>query len=191
MVEPRRLHRFSYAEYVQREMYSDEKHEFLDGDISLMGGGSEEHAALAFRIARLLDDAIGERPCRGYSADLRIYVESARLATFPDVSVICGPVKRHEPGPETTALNPTILVEVTSPSSEEYDLGFKRQSYLTIPSLREYVIVSYRERRITVDVRNADGSWTTRTATRGERVELPSLDTQIAVDDVYRKSAIA
>jgi len=172
------------------EKVSSEKHEFLDGEIYVMGGGSEEHSALALKIGRLLDDVVGERPCRVHTADLRIFVESIRLSTFPDGSVICGPLRRYEPGPETTALNPIILVEVTSPSSEEYDLGLKREAYHTIPSLREYVIVSHRERRITVDIRNADGTWTTGTASRGERFELPSLEATIEVDEIYRKSTI-
>ena len=173
------------------ERVSPEKHEFVDGEIYTMAGGSEEHSALAAVIVAILVDAARRRSSRAHTSDLRIYVEAVRLATFPDASVVCGPLQHHQPSPETTALNPTIVVEVTSNSSEEYDLGFKREAYRTIPSLREYIIVLHRERRVIVDARSLDGPWTTRTAARGERFELPSLQAEIAVDDVYRDSNIA
>ena len=190
MSRPQRLHRYTYAEYAAIELDSPRKHEFIDGDVYAMGGGSGEHAALMLRVGMLLEPAIGARPCRTYSADLRIFIESIPMATFPDCSVICGPIQEYEPGPDTTALNPMILVEVTSPSSEDYDFGLKRDAYHSIPSLREYIIVSHRERRVTVDARDADGAWTTRTAARGERFEVPSLGAAIEVDDVYLKSTI-
>ncbi|MEA2325466.1 MAG: hypothetical protein QOE68_425 [Thermoanaerobaculia bacterium] len=119
----RRLHRYTYADYVALEMISTGKHEFLDGEIYAMAGGSEEHSALAAEIVRLLGNAVGDRPCRVHTSDLRIFVEEAGLATFPDASVICGPLQQHEPSPTATALNPSILVEMTSDSSEDYDTG--------------------------------------------------------------------
>jgi len=80
-----------------------------------------------------------------HSSNLRIYVEASGLATFPDGTVICGPLEQHGPSPKATALNPAVLLEVTSDSSEEYDNGEKLTHYRTIPSLRDYVIVSHRE----------------------------------------------
>ena len=171
-------------------MDSTLKHEFLDGEIYAMAGGSEEHSALSIATAHALVNAIGDRPCRTHSSDLRIYVEAIGLATFPDASVISGPLQQHEPSPGATALNPMILVEVTSDSSEDYDTGPKLEYYRTIPTLREYVIVSHRERRITVHARDSGGVWTTRVATRGGRVEVPSLEAALIVDDIYRNSAV-
>jgi len=156
MLHARRVHRYTYAEYVALEGESSTKHEFLDGEIYAMAGGSEDHSALAAEVLRLLGNAIGARPCRVRTSDLRVYVEAAGLATFPDASVICGPLEQHAPSPRATALNPVVLVEVTSDSSEEYDTGLKRELYSTIPSLRDYVIVSHRERRITVYSRSGD-----------------------------------
>jgi len=190
MPEPRRHQRYTYADYVALETVSAEKHEFIDGEIYVMAGGSADHARLSAQVVRLLGNAIGDRPCDVFTSDLRVYVETVGLATYPDGSVICGPLQQHEASPESTALNPTILVEVTSNSSEEYDLGLKRKYYQTIESLREYIIVSHRERRITVHARGNDGEWTTRAATAGERVEVPSLQAQLAVDEVYRNSSI-
>lgn len=185
------LHRYTYADYVALETFSNTKHEFLDGEIyALPAGGSEEHSALAVTTLHALSNACGDRPCRVYTSDLRIYVEAAGLATFPDGSVICGPFQQHEPSPISTALNPMILVEVTSDSSEEYDTGPKLEYYRTIPTLREYVIVSHRERRIIVHERGRDGGWVTRVAIKGGRVAVASLATELIVDEIYRSSSV-
>lgn len=117
---------------------------------------------------------LGERDCRTHTSDLRIYVESAGMAAFPDGSVICGALQQHAPSPEATALNPAILVEVTSPSSEPFDTGDKLVADKTIPTLREYIVVSHRERRITVHA----------------RVLLPSLAAELVVDEIYRHRTI-
>ena len=191
MTTPHRHYRYTYADYVALENVSSEKHEFIDGEIYVMAGGSADHARLSAQMVRLLGNAASDRECDVYTSDLRMHVESVGLSTYPDASVICGPVQEHAAGPETTALNPMIVVEVTSNSSEEYDLGLKRKYYRTIPSLRQYIIVSHRERRITVDVRSDDGAWATHVATAGGRVEVGSLQAQLAVDEIYRNSSIA
>ena len=190
MSEARRLHRYTYADYVALEMFSTSKHEFLDGEIYAMVAGSEEHSALSAAMIHALGNAAGDRSCRVHTSDLRIYVESVGLATFPDCSVICGPLLQHEPSPKATALNPTVLVEVTSDSSEDYDRGLKLEYYRTIPTLREYTIVSHRERRIVVETRGNDGAWATRVAAKGERIEVSSLDAELVVDEIYRHSSV-
>jgi Uma2 family endonuclease len=191
MRELRRLHRYTYAEYVAFETISAEKHEFLDGEIYAMAGGSEEHTALSAAMVRLLGNIVVDRPCRVHTSGLRIYVESVGLATYPDASVICGPLQHHEPSPKATALNPLVLVEVTSDSSEEYDTGAKLEYYQSIPTLREYVIVSHRERRVTVHMRGSDARWAMADAVGGGEVVIPSLDAQLSVDEIYRNSAIS
>jgi Uma2 family endonuclease len=190
MSQVRRHHRYTYADYVALERDSAIKHEFLDGEIYAMAGGSDEHAALAAETIGLLRATARPRSCRVYTSDLRIYVEAVTLATFPDATVICGPLERYAPGPETTALNPMILVEVTSDSSEEYDTGAKVEYYRTIPTLREYVIVSHRERRITVHARESNDTWSTQVAIKGGRVEISSLAMTLDVDEIYLDSAV-
>lgn len=189
MVAPRR-HNFTYADYVAVERDSSTKHEYFDGEIYAMAGGTEEHSALSANVLRALGNALGDRNCRTHTSDLRIYVESAGMAAFPDGSVIWGALQQHAPSPEATALNPSILVEVTSPSSEPFDTGDKLVAYKTIPTLREYIIVSHRERRITVHVRTDEG-WSVRTAIAGGRVALPSLQAELVVDEIFRHSTIA
>ncbi|MFZ5897227.1 MAG: Uma2 family endonuclease [Myxococcota bacterium] len=191
MLQLRRLHRYTYSDYVALELESPTKHEFLDGEIYAMAGGSEEHSALAAEVLRVLGNAVQGGSCRVHTSDLRIYVESVGLATFPDGAVICGALEQHAPSPRATALNPTLLLEVTSDSSEEYDLGEKLMHYRTIPSLRDYVIVSHRERRISVHSRRGESEWVTRVAISGGRVAIESLAAELVVDEVYRASAIS
>ncbi len=185
-----RLHRYTYADYVALELTSSTKHEFLDGEIYALAGGSEEHSALAAEILRALGNAVGDNPCRVHTSDLRVYVESVGLATFPDGAVISGPLEQHPPSPSATALNPSILLEVTSDTSEEYDTGLKLAAYRTIPSLREYIIVSHRERRITVHSRAASDVWNSRVAISGGRVFVENLGIELEVDAIYRRSKI-
>jgi Uma2 family endonuclease len=104
--------------------------------------------------------------------------------------VICGPLEQHAPSPTATALNPSVLLEVTSDSSEEYDTGAKLEWYRTIPTLRDYIVVSHRERRITVHRRSPDGTWSTQSATAHGRVPLASLPAELSVDEIYRASHI-
>ncbi|MEA2162352.1 MAG: hypothetical protein QOK37_479 [Thermoanaerobaculia bacterium] len=190
MSEPRRLHRYTYADYLGIEMFSTGKHEFLDGEIYAMPSGSEDHAALAAEMVRALGNAVGDQPCRVLTSDLRIYVESVGLATFPDCTVIFGPLQQHEPSPNATALNPALLVEVTSDSSEDYDRGAKLEYYRTIPTLRDYVIVSHRERKIVVETRGSDGTWTSRVAVNGESIKVSALNAELVVDEIYRHSSV-
>lgn len=190
MVLPRGHHRYIYADYVALELESSTKHEFLDGEIYAMAGGSEDHSALSAQVLRALGNAVGDQPCRVHTSDLRVYVEAVGLATFPDGSVVCGGLRQHEPSPKATALNPMILIEVTSDSSEDYDTGPKLEYYRTIPGLRDYIIVSHRERRITVHSRTQDGGWSSRVAIAGGRVVVESLRTELIVDDIYRGSTV-
>jgi Uma2 family endonuclease len=186
----RKLHRYTYADYVAVEYDSPGKHEFLDGEIYAMSGGTADHAALAFETLRVIGNASVGSPCRVYTSDLRIYVEAVGMATFPDGSVICGPLEQHGASPESTALNPTALLEVTSNSSEEYDNVTKLECYKTIPALRDYIIVSHRERRIIVHSRVSDNDWITRVAITGGRVTVPSVGADLVVDEIYRACTI-
>jgi Uma2 family endonuclease len=103
--------------------------------------------------------------------------------------VIGGPLVQHGPSPDATALNPAVLLEVTSDSSEEYDTGEKLDACRTIPTLREYIVVSHRERRITVHRREGDG-WKMRSAIAGGHVRVETLASELVVDEIFRNSSI-
>jgi Uma2 family endonuclease len=187
----RRLPRYTYAQYCAVEVDNpNQKHEFLDGEIFAMAGGTEDHSRLAAELLRVLGNALADGPCQTHTSDLRIYIEAVGMATFPDGSVICGPLEQHGASPRATALNPRLLLEVTSESSEEYDTSTKLDAYRTIPSLRDYVIASHRERRIIVHHRGTDGSWTTRVAITGGTIEVAGVGATLVVDELYRRTEI-
>lgn len=185
MSEPAARHRYSYADYLAFEEASNVKHEFFAGEIYALAGGSPEHAALAVRVAVALVAAIGDRPCHVFSSDLRVRVLATGLATYPDVTVVCGPLER-DPESRVTVTNPSLVAEVLSNSTEDYDRGEKLEQYKRIPSLRECLLVSHREPRIDLWRKRSTGGWERHTAGRGERLRLDSLECEIAVDDVYR-----
>ncbi len=190
MNEPARTITFTFAEYLQQERASDTKHELVNGEIFAMAGGTPEHARLAMSVgARLLSQLSG-RPCAVFSADLLIRVRATGLATYPDLSVVCGRLER-DPEDANTVVNPIVLVEVLSDSTERYDRGEKFAHYRRIPSLKEYVLVSQQAPRIEVFRRNEDGrSWTLHVADVSESVQLTSIGCELAVDEVYA-SALA
>jgi Uma2 family endonuclease len=175
----------SYAEYLAAEAASTTKHEWLRGEVFAMAGGTPEHAALAMAIGGELRAALRDRPCRVFSADARIRVLATGLATYPDVTVVCGRLET-DPDDASAITNPVLLVEILSDSTEGYDRGEKFAHYRRIPSLREYVLVAQRGRRIEVYQRNDAGRWELYDAGTGETVELASIGCTLAVDEVYR-----
>jgi Uma2 family endonuclease len=174
----------AFADYVQLEANSPIKHEYLAGQIYAMAGGTPEHAALAMAVGAKLTLALEGDRCRVYSSDLRIRVSKTGLATYPDVSVVCGP-REVDPEDKNSVTNLTLLVEVTSKSTEEYDRGEKFDHYKAIPSLREYVLVSHRESSIEVRRRQDDGAWTSQVFRPRERAELGSVPCVLDVDAIY------
>jgi Uma2 family endonuclease len=185
MVEPAAIHQYTFRDYLRLEADANVKHEFLAGEIYAMAGGTPEHAAIAMNVGTVLNVQLRGRPCRVFSSDLRVRVLETGLTTYPDVSVVCGPLER-DPEDANTATNPTVLVEVTSPSSESYDRGSKLGHYQRMPSLCEIVVVSHRERRIEVHRRDEDGTWNVETLGPGGTATLASITCELPVDEVYR-----
>jgi Uma2 family endonuclease len=180
-----RHHRYTYGDYLAFEDASNVKHEFLDGEIYAMAGGIPTHAALAMTIGAALVEQLRGKPCRVMGSDLRIRVLATGLVTYPDVTVVCGPLER-DPESRTTVTNPSVVVEVLSDGTEDYDRGEKIEHYRQVASLRECLLVSHREPRLDLWRRTPDGSWEHWAATGGQILRLESLGCELAVDDVYR-----
>ena len=177
--------RLTEAEYLDFERKADAKHEFFGGEFFAMAGGSPAHSLIATNIAGELRNSLKGRSCRPYNSDLRIKVELTGLITYPDVSVICGPLQ-FAPGTEDTVINPTALFEVLSDSTEAYDRGNKFLNFQRIASLREYALVSQQEARIELFVRGEAGQWTWRVAEGKEStLSLPSLEITLALSEVF------
>lgn len=180
-----RLHAYTYGDYLAHEEASNVKHEYLDGEIYAMAGGTPEHASLAVAIAASLRNQLEGRPCRVFSSDLRIRVAETGLTTYPDVSVVCGTLQRDKESPETI-LNPRVLVEILSEGTERYDRGEKFEHYKRIPSFEEYVLVSQKEPLVELWYRES-GSWSHSEGRAGERLALRSIGCDLEVDEIYRR----
>ena len=176
----------SYAEYLDFEARAETKHEYVNGRVYAMSGGTIEHARLAMAVGAELKRALGSKRCVAYSSDLRIRILGTGRSTYPDVSVICGRAE-HAPDDRNAAVNPTVIVEVLSEGTENSDRGDKWAHYQRIPSLREYVLVSQTERRIEVYSRDPEqaGLWHYREHGPGGAAGLPSLEIALDVDAVY------
>lgn len=177
----RQVH-YTYAEYLALEEESTVRHEYLDGEIYAMAGGSPDHAALAAAIIAALGGRLPEG-CRIFTSDLRLRISATGLSTYPDAAVVCGPTARAAED-QFAVVNPVLVVEVTSPSTEDYDRGEKLRHYKSLPSVREIVIASHREPRLTLH-RREDDRWTETNASPGEHLSLESLATELAIDQVY------
>ncbi len=179
----RRVH-YTYEQYLALEGDSPIKHEYLDGEIYALAEGSPEHAALAGAVIGLLSTPLPPG-CRVFTSDLRVRIPATGLSTYPDVTVVCGAVHRAAED-RMAAVNPVLLVEITSRSTEDYDRGEKLRHYQQLATVREVVIVSHRGPYVTVHRRDDDDSWSASEAAVGQTIELVSIAARIAVDEIYK-----
>lgn len=185
MTTARRLRSYPYAQYLVALGDSQIKLEYFEGEIYAMAGGTPEHAQLGANVIVLLKRGLPPG-CTVFTSDLKVLIESADLATFPDASMVCGPLADapHDPNAVT---NPTLVVEVTSPSTENYDRIEKLRSYQQLPSLNAVLLVSHRARRVTLVQRAPDG-WSETDFRGGETVEAANV--RFTVDELYEGVAL-
>ncbi len=173
----------SYGEYLALERETNQRHEWFDGRVYAMAGGTLPHAELASAMLGELRNLALACGCRVFSSDAKVRVKATGLATYPDGSMVCGRVET-DPEDPNAMVNPTLIVEVLSDSNEGYDRGEKWAHYRRIPSLKDYVLISQHTRRIEVFSRDGD-HWTLRIAEEGDAVKLTALEGAILVDRVY------
>jgi Uma2 family endonuclease len=171
-------------EYLRLEREAETKSEFHDGQMFAMAGGSLNHSLLSNSIGALL---LGQVPpgCRVFNAYLRIRIPSARTYTYADCSVICGE-PQFSSDQQDNVLNPLLIVEVLSPSTEAYDRGKKFELDRTLGSFREYLIVHQDRRRVEHYSRQDDGSWLLREYSGdGGSVTIGRLGVAVSLADLY------
>lgn len=179
---PRKPRRATYADYLTAEQTSECRHEFFDGAIVAAAGSSDEHNAIAARLARV----IGNRETgtsRYYTADQRFWIASRRRGRYADGSIICGPPE-HPAHDDQATVNPTVVIEVLSPSSEGSDDGDKRSDFQSLASVQAYVLVAQEQRRVKVYHR-AGSEWRIDSHGDGDRFELPTLSAPVDVAEIY------
>lgn len=177
--------RISPQEYLARERTAAFRSEFFRGDVFAMAGASPDHNRIVRNVLTLLDAQLKGGNCEVFPSDLRLACTSG-LLTYPDVVVVCGELE-YFADQRDTITNPRLIVEVLSISTERYDRGEKFAHYRGIPSLREYVLISYREPRIERYVRDPKPGWLMTEANGLEAsISLETIDCQLAFADVYR-----
>jgi hypothetical protein len=171
-------------EYLAIERAAEFKSEFHDGQMYAMSGGSLKHSILANRIGSILD-RLAPAGCIAFNSDIRIKVASSGLYTYPDCGVFCGK-PLYADGHRDAILNPVVIVEVLSPSSERYDRGRKFAAYRTIPTLREYLLISQSEHYVEQFSKQEDGNWLLRSHSGDQAVVvIPSLGVEIPLAELY------
>ena len=171
------------AEYFEFERTAFGRWEYVNGEIRQMAGGSDDHSMISSSVGRLLGNALVPRGCRVYVENIKIHTGDG-INTFPDVSVVCGE-RQYYLGKMDVVLNPVLIVEVLSPSTEGYDRGDKFDHYQTIESLQEYLLVEQDEPRVLLFSRR-NSHWEMR-ETKGldSTFHLPSVDVTLSLRDVY------
>jgi len=175
---------YSLEDYLGLEEYANVKHEYLDGVIHAMAGGSPEHGAITMRIGAALVPQLRGRGSTVYGSDVRIRVAATGLSTYPDLSVGCGERRADSQDPQAL-VDPVVLVEVLSPSTEAYDRGEKLHHYRQIPSLLEVLLVAHDRHEVEV-WRRAQGGWVRETVDAGGEAELKSIGCRLDVEALYR-----
>ena len=179
--------RLTEEEYLQAERAAELRHQFYDGVMYAMSGGSPEHAYLIGSLTRELGMALKKGPCRVYPSDLRVRVSRGGLYTYPDVTLICDEPK-YADDIKDTLTNPTLLIEVLSPTTEAYDRGFKFEQYRSIASLQEYALVSQSRPHIEIFRRQPSNEWLLAEYTGMEATcRFDSVGCAIPLAEIYDK----
>ena len=185
MSVPQKIPFISPEEYLRIERAAEYKSEYLDGEMFAMAGGSSTHSLIALNAGAELRHLLKGNRCAPYESNLRIFFPSTGLYSYPDASVICGPLAFVDDHNDMIT-NPTLVVEVLSDSTEAHDRGRKFAHYRTLPSFAEYVLVSQKEPLVEVFFRQGDGTWQL-TPVRGCEavVRLQSLGIELRLAEVY------
>ena len=175
--------RLTPEEYLAQERAMEEKHEYFRGEVFAMGGAIFAHVQIVSNLARCLHSR--EKPFFVFLSNLRVKVTETGLYTYPDVGVVCDE-PQFDDEQRDTLLNPRLIVEVFSPSTEAYDRGKKFAHYRTIESLAEYLLVAQDQPRVEQYFRQASGDWLLHeAATIDDSIQLPSIDCELKLAEVY------
>jgi Uma2 family endonuclease len=176
----------SEAEFLELERRAEVKSEFYAGEIFAMAGGTREHSLIAMNLGGELRQRLRSKPCLTFNADLRVKIEVTGLLTYPDISVVCGP-ERYLDVERDTLLNPTLIGEVLSDSTEAYDRGTKFSHYRLIPSLRQVLFVSQKAPRVEGYTRVGEEWRLSEAFGLNATLELPALEVVIALSEIFAK----
>ena len=186
MAEPN-LKRMTIDEYLEFEEHADVKHEFIDGEMFLMAGGSINHNQIAVNTIINLGNKLKDKPCRVLNSDMRLHIDMFDLFTYPDVMVICGKPELYADRNDTVT-NPVLIVEVLSPSTRNYDRSSKFTYYRSIPTLKEYVMIDQNKYHVEYYRKLKTGEWLLSDHDSIESAfTLQSLEIELSLKDLYQQ----
>lgn len=180
--------RLSFDDWLAIERTAtDQRREYVAGEVFAMAGGSEEHNLIALNVGAELRNQLKGRPCRVYASDMKVHIAAADVGAYPDVMVICGEREFHD-GRRDVVTNPTLIVEVLSDSTEAYDRGDKFRYYRSLPSLQAYLLLSQDRMQAELFLRRPDGTWSLSTYQESsEFIPLPVIEAELSLAEVYDK----
>lgn len=175
--------RWTPDEYLRAERSASQKHEFFGGEIFAMAGCTERHDTITANVTTALGNALRGGACRPHTSDMRIHIPATGLYTYSDGLVVCA--AQFTDQTRDTLVNPAVIFEVLSDSTEGYDRGRKFDNYRSIPSLMDYVLVSQHEVLVEHFLRQEDGTWNLRVLRAGQSLRLTGVAIEIPVVDLY------
>ncbi len=172
-------------EYLLAERQAEVKSEYQDGEVLVMAGASYVHNLIVANLIRELGNQLKGKPCTVLPSDVRVWIETSRSFVYPDVTVVCGAPELTD-AVEDTLVNPTLLVEVLSKTTSNYDRGEKFENYRTLKSFAEYVLLAQDRPHCEHYVRRSDGSWILTEKNRLDAVlPLETIGCELALREVY------
>jgi Uma2 family endonuclease len=179
--------RMSESEYLEFERQNEFKHEYINGEVFAMAGASREYLLLCTALSRLLANQLDDRDCEVYSNDIRVKAEKLSSYYYPDVVVVCGEPKFIDKVFDTLT-NPTVIIEVLSPSTKRFDANEKFADYRRMDSVQEYLLVYQDKARIEHYFKNSEGKWEVEDLLGLEAtLQLTSIDCELKMADIYKK----
>ena len=174
-------------QYLVRERKANFRSEFYRGEMFAMAGASREHNLITGNVARHLGNQLDERPCEVYSTDMKVRITPTGLFAYPDVAIVCGGPQFSD-DEEDVLLNPTVLVEVLSPSTSSYDRGDKQMHYRQLGSLQEILLIEQEYPAVEQYVRQSDGTWLLKsTAGIEATIEAASVGCKLSLAQIYAR----
>lgn len=175
------VRRLTVEEYIEGELRSDIRHEYIAGEIFAMVGASKNHARIVRNLLTAIDQHLGRGPCEVLATDVKVRIEAADVFYYPDLLVMCDPTDDAK----YFSTKPVLVIEVLSPHTEPLDRREKRFNYQRLPSLREYVLVAQNERCVEIYRRGESQSWSVETVTGDETAFLSSIDYRVSLSTIY------
>jgi Uma2 family endonuclease len=184
--------RYTLEEYLEMDRLSEERLEFWHGEIFSMSGVNQEHAEIEVNIVSTLHSRLRGRECRVFPANMRIKVPNMPPYRYADVSALCGKAQFEKIGGVDALTNPSLIIEILSPSTEGYDRGEKFSHYKSIPSFSEYLLVAQHRPHVTHLVKQTDGAWLHREFNDlNDAVKLETLNCELRLSEIYQNVEFA